>query len=90
MDRFNECSLILILHLNPLLILEVIAFVNFFFNSVFFKESKKVVIDATHSMFPLDNYELEWTRWEDDIIWDSENMPFIPSLFFLSLKYYKK
>jgi len=33
-----------------------------------------------HSIFPFDNYELECTNWEDDIIWDSANMPSIPSL----------
>jgi hypothetical protein len=35
--------------------------------------------DPTHSIFPADNYELENTRWEEDIIFDAENMSMIPS-----------
>jgi hypothetical protein len=29
----------------------------------------------THSIFPKDNYELEHYRWEDDVIYDPDNMP---------------
>lgn len=36
----------------------------------------------THSIFPADVYELENTKWEDDIILDSENMTTIPSNFY--------
>lgn len=38
---------------------------------------------STHSIFPMENYDLLNTRWEDDIIWDSENMDRIPGLLFL-------
>uniref|UniRef100_A0A915DXT9 Uncharacterized protein n=1 Tax=Ditylenchus dipsaci TaxID=166011 RepID=A0A915DXT9_9BILA len=47
----------------------------------------KVTIDANHSLFPMDNYEFETTRWEDNIIWDSENMPSIPEPRMLTLDY---
>lgn len=33
---------------------------------------------ATHSIFPLENHELSNSRWEDDIIWNSEAMNKIP------------
>lgn len=28
----------------------------------------------------MENYDLLYTRWEDDIIWDSENMDHIPGM----------
>ena len=28
--------------------------------------------DIAYSMFPVENYELVHSRWEDDVIWDSE------------------
>ena len=28
--------------------------------------------DIAYSMFPIENHELVHTRWEDDVIWDSE------------------
>ena len=31
-----------------------------------------------HSMFPIENYDLIYKRWEDDIIWDSEAVTHIP------------
>jgi hypothetical protein len=37
------------------------------------------LIDANHSMFPMDNFDLENYRWEDDIIIDPTQMPSIPS-----------
>ncbi|KAI6182467.1 Transcription initiation factor TFIID subunit 1 [Aphelenchoides bicaudatus] len=43
--------------------------------------------DQTHSMFPVDNYDLENIRWEDDIILDPENMPAIPKPRVLTLEY---
>lgn len=52
--------------------------------SYFFLDSR-YFIDSQHSLFPFDNYELEHTRWEDDIIWDSANMPSIPSIFDINL-----
>lgn len=39
---------------------------------------KLLVPDPSHSIFPMDNYELEHYHWEDDIIWDPANMPKIP------------
>ncbi len=31
--------------------------------------------DIFYSIFPVENEELAYGRWEDEIIWDSENMP---------------
>ena len=31
-----------------------------------------------HSLFPIENYDLIYKRWEDDIIWDSEAVTHIP------------
>jgi hypothetical protein len=39
----------------------------------------RLFIDSQHSIFPFENYELENTNWEEDIIWDSNNMTKIPS-----------
>uniref|UniRef100_A0A914H2H9 Bromo domain-containing protein n=1 Tax=Globodera rostochiensis TaxID=31243 RepID=A0A914H2H9_GLORO len=47
----------------------------------------RYLVDSQHSLFPFDNYELENTRWEDDIIWDSANMPTIPKPRILTLDY---
>ena len=30
--------------------------------------------DTFYSIFPVENEELAYGRWEDDVIWDSENM----------------
>ena len=27
---------------------------------------------VSYSVFPVDNYDIIYKRWEDDIIWDSE------------------
>nr|CAD2167564.1 unnamed protein product [Meloidogyne enterolobii] len=43
--------------------------------------------DVRHSIFPFENYELCNSNWEDDIIWDSSNMPKIPKPKVLSLDY---
>ncbi|KAJ8298033.1 hypothetical protein KUTeg_024564 [Tegillarca granosa] len=32
-----------------------------------------------YSIFPIENYELIYGKWEDDIIWDAENMEKIPT-----------
>lgn len=40
--------------------------------------TSKVAIDTSHAVFPMDNFDLEVSKWEDDIIWDSENMPAAP------------
>lgn len=34
--------------------------------------------DPRHSIFPMDNYDLEKIRWEDDVIWDTDNITKIP------------
>lgn len=31
-----------------------------------------------NSIFPIENYELIYGDWENDIIWDDQNMDFIP------------
>lgn len=33
----------------------------------------------SHSMFPIENYEVVYGRWEDDIIWDCDAVERIPS-----------
>uniref|UniRef100_A0A0N5AW64 DUF3591 domain-containing protein n=1 Tax=Syphacia muris TaxID=451379 RepID=A0A0N5AW64_9BILA len=42
----------------------------------------------THSIFPMENYDLLNTHWEDDIIWDAENMERIPEPRVLTLDYH--
>ena len=32
----------------------------------------------THSMFPIENYDLIYKRWEDDIIYDSDAVEHLP------------
>ena len=44
------------------------------------KSDARLLIDSQHSIFPFENYELCNSNWEDDIIWDSSNMPSIPSI----------
>uniref|UniRef100_A0AAF5PPD9 Bromodomain containing protein n=1 Tax=Wuchereria bancrofti TaxID=6293 RepID=A0AAF5PPD9_WUCBA len=41
----------------------------------------------SHSLFPMENYDLLYTKWEDDVIWDSENMDHIPEPKLLTLDY---
>ncbi|XP_046390335.1 transcription initiation factor TFIID subunit 1 [Ischnura elegans] len=36
------------------------------------------VDDTWYSIFPVDNEELVWGKWEDEVIWDAEKMPYIP------------
>ena len=38
-----------------------------------------VASSAHHAVFPVQNYDLIYKRWEDDIIWDSEAVERIPS-----------
>ena len=33
---------------------------------------------SAHSMFPIENYELVYNRWEDHVIWDSDAVTTIP------------
>ncbi|VDN01342.1 unnamed protein product [Thelazia callipaeda] len=42
---------------------------------------------SSFSLFPMENYDLLYTRWEDDIIWDAENMDRIPEPRILTLDY---
>ena len=41
--------------------------------------------DTWYSIFPVENEELIYSRWEDDIIWDAENMDKIPEPKILTL-----
>jgi len=41
--------------------------------------------DTRHSIFPVENEELVFGQWEDDIIWDSENMNQLPTPKILTL-----
>jgi transcription initiation factor TFIID subunit 1 len=41
--------------------------------------------DVWYSIFPVENDELVFGRWESDIIWDSENMDVIPTPKILTL-----
>ncbi|KAK3100550.1 hypothetical protein FSP39_021637 [Pinctada imbricata] len=38
-----------------------------------------------YSIFPIDNHDLIYKRWEDDIIWDAQNMDRIPQPSILTL-----
>ena len=40
--------------------------------------SASVADHTPKSMFPIDNYELVYSHWEDDIIWDSEAVSRLP------------
>ncbi|KAI1718220.1 bromodomain-containing protein [Ditylenchus destructor] len=50
-------------------------------------ESVKVPLESNHSLFPVDSYEFETTQWEDNIIWDADDMPSIPEPRMLTLDY---
>lgn len=41
--------------------------------------------DTWYSIFPVENEELIYSRWEDEVIWDPEAMPKIPKPKMLSL-----
>lgn len=41
--------------------------------------------DTWYSIFPVENEELIYSRWEDEVIWDPESMPKIPKPKMLSL-----
>ncbi|XP_059489774.1 transcription initiation factor TFIID subunit 1 isoform X2 [Neocloeon triangulifer] len=41
--------------------------------------------DTWYSIFPVENEELVYGNWEDEVIWDSESMPIIPKPKILTL-----
>lgn len=41
--------------------------------------------DTWYSIFPVENEELIYSRWEDEVIWDPESMPKVPKPKMLSL-----
>lgn len=41
--------------------------------------------DTWYSIFPVENEELIYSRWEDEVIWDAEAMPKVPKPKMLSL-----
>ncbi|XP_056630576.1 transcription initiation factor TFIID subunit 1 isoform X2 [Diorhabda sublineata] len=41
--------------------------------------------DTWYSIFPVENEDLVYGRWEDDVIWDTENMKSIPKPSILTL-----
>lgn len=41
--------------------------------------------DTWYSIFPVENEDLVYGRWEDDVIWDAENMTKIPKPTILTL-----
>ncbi|XP_066256544.1 transcription initiation factor TFIID subunit 1 [Euwallacea similis] len=41
--------------------------------------------DTWYSIFPVENEDLVYGRWEDDVIWDSDNMNYIPKPSILTL-----
>ncbi|XP_076037164.1 transcription initiation factor TFIID subunit 1-like [Oratosquilla oratoria] len=47
--------------------------------------SKVDADDTWYSIFPVENEELVYSRWEDDIIWDPENMDKVPEPNVLTL-----
>lgn len=46
---------------------------------------KNNVDDTWYSIFPVENEELVYGKWEDNIIWDPENMNTIPEPTVLTL-----
>lgn len=41
--------------------------------------------DTWYSIFPVENEDLVYGRWEDDVIWDAQNMKNIPKPTILTL-----
>lgn len=41
--------------------------------------------DTWYSIFPVENEDLVYGKWEDDVIWDAENMTQIPKPTILTL-----
>lgn len=41
--------------------------------------------DTWYSIFPVENEDLVYGRWEDDVIWDAQNMKSIPKPTILTL-----
>jgi transcription initiation factor TFIID subunit 1 len=52
------------------------------------EEKNSNPVDPHHSMFPMDNYDLEFTNWEDDIIWDLTDLkkPLEPKILTLDFE----
>ncbi|XP_044752850.1 transcription initiation factor TFIID subunit 1 isoform X2 [Coccinella septempunctata] len=46
---------------------------------------KDDVDDTWYSIFPVENEDLVYGRWEDDVIWDAENMSSVPKPSILTL-----
>ena len=44
--------------------------------------------DIAYSMFPIENHELVHTRWEEDVIWDSEASSISAALWYALLYTY--
>lgn len=56
--------------------------------SPMFNPGQKEAEEKDHewfSIFPIENYDLIYGRWEDDIIWDAQNMDHIPKPNILTL-----
>lgn len=41
--------------------------------------------DTWYSIFPVENEDLVYGRWEDDVIWDAESMTHVPKPTILTL-----
>lgn len=50
-----------------------------------FSETGTPADSTWYSIFPVENSDLIYKRWEDDVIWDAENMDHIPSPKILTL-----
>lgn len=48
-------------------------------------KSKEEVDDTWYSIFPVENEELVYGKWEDEVIWDAESMAKIPKPKILTL-----
>lgn len=46
---------------------------------------KDDVDDTWYSIFPVENEDLVYGRWEDEVIWDAENMTSVPKPSILTL-----
>lgn len=62
----------------------VICTQNHFFR-VLSKQREPETDDTWYSIFPVENEDLVYGRWEDDVIWDAESMNKIPKPSILTL-----
>lgn len=60
-------------------------FVSYFLRIPVKPRTEQEQDDTWYSIFPVENEDLVYGRWEDDVIWDAENMTNIPKPSILTL-----